>query len=84
MEMMKRAIMENVSLNFLKEVCGSEKQPETEESGGEQKQSHGCCFYDLNGLYRLQKERKKAPFYVITLNSTHDLNCIAVPFVQVF
>jgi len=47
MEMMKRAVMEKVRLNFLKEVGGSEKEPETEESGGEQKQSHGhsCQFY---------------------------------------
>jgi hypothetical protein len=45
MEMMKSAVMEKVALNFFKEIGGSEKEPETNKSGGEQKQGHGHDFY---------------------------------------
>lgn len=48
--------MEMRSLNFFKKVDGSKKEPETKESGCEQKQGHGCCFYDINNhlIYKMK------------------------------
>ena len=67
MEMIKRAVMEKVRLDFFKEVCGSEKEPETEESGGEQKKSHdhGCQFYLSDHISGTIPDMPKGvPFFV--------------------
>ncbi len=52
--MIKSAVMVKGALNFFKEVDSSEKEPETDKSGGDQKQSHshGCHFYASDHLTR--------------------------------